>query len=94
MIITPLSLSYHHSYEKPGSIAQVEGIAAKVAFLIGLSQVSVRFRVRGLVLGLASQLGLGLGLGLEQDEGIAAKVAFLIGLSQVSVRFRVRRLWG
>lgn len=36
---TPLSLAYHYSYERPGRLAQTEGLAAKSLFLYGLIQI-------------------------------------------------------
>ena len=38
-ITTPLSLVYHYTYEKPGRLAQLEGIAAKALFLYGVVQL-------------------------------------------------------
>ena len=38
-ITTPLSLMYHYTYEKPGRLAQLEGIAAKALFLYGVVQL-------------------------------------------------------
>ena len=38
-ITTPLSLLYHYTYEKPGRLAQLEGIAAKALFVYGVVQM-------------------------------------------------------
>ena len=38
-ITTPLSLMYHYTYEKPGRLAQLEGIAAKALFVYGVVQM-------------------------------------------------------
>jgi hypothetical protein len=34
-----LSMKYHHEYEKPGRIAQLEGTSAKALFLYGTAQI-------------------------------------------------------
>jgi hypothetical protein len=39
LVTTPLSLAYHYSYEKPGRLAQTEGLAAKSLFIYGLIQI-------------------------------------------------------
>ena len=39
LITAPLSVVYHHSYEKPGKLAQLEGTAAKALFTYGLIQI-------------------------------------------------------
>ena len=39
LITTPLSMAYHYSFEKPGKLAQLEGIAAKSLFVYGLTQI-------------------------------------------------------
>ena len=39
-ITVPLSLAYHRSYEKPGLLTSIEGIAAKSLFVYGLFQVT------------------------------------------------------
>ena len=38
-ITTPLSIMYHYTYEKPGRLAQMEGIAAKALFIYGVVQM-------------------------------------------------------
>ena len=38
-IVTPLSLAYHYVYEKPGFLAQVEGVCAKLLFIYGAAQM-------------------------------------------------------
>lgn len=38
-ILTPLSLVYHIRFEKPGKLASLEGLVAKVLFLYGLGQL-------------------------------------------------------
>ena len=38
-VTTPLSLVYHFTYEKPGPLAQLEGIAAKLLFAYGVIQL-------------------------------------------------------
>ena len=38
-ITTPLSILYHHGYEKPGLLASIEGIFAKLLFLYGFIQI-------------------------------------------------------
>ena len=39
LITAPLSVWYHYSYEKPGKLAQLEGIAAKALFVYGVVQI-------------------------------------------------------
>ena len=39
LITAPLSVWYHYSYEKPGKLAQIEGIAAKALFTYGVVQI-------------------------------------------------------
>lgn len=39
LITTPLSLFYHYSYEKPGRLAKIEGMAAKSLFVYGSIQI-------------------------------------------------------
>jgi hypothetical protein len=39
LITAPLSVWYHYSYEKPGKLAQLEGIAAKLLFAYGVAQI-------------------------------------------------------
>ena len=39
-IVLPLSLAYHRSYEKPGLLTNVEGVAAKALFLYGVLQLT------------------------------------------------------
>eukprot|EP00981_Chlorochromonas_danica_P004469 scaffold902_cov254-Ochromonas_danica.AAC.15 len=38
-ILTPLSLIYHIRFEKPGKLASLEGLVAKLLFLYGLGQL-------------------------------------------------------
>lgn len=38
-VVTPLSLAYHYIYEKPGLLAQIEGICAKLLFVYGAAQM-------------------------------------------------------
>ena len=38
-VTTPLSLMYHHTYERPGLLTQLEGVAAKLLFLYGVGQL-------------------------------------------------------
>lgn len=38
-ITTPLSLVYHYTYERPGRLAQFEGVAAKLLFIYGVIQL-------------------------------------------------------
>jgi hypothetical protein len=38
-VTTPLSLVYHHTYERPGRLAQLEGVAAKLLFVYGVIQL-------------------------------------------------------
>eukprot|EP01038_Epipyxis_sp_PR26KG_P009442 gene9442-12723_t len=38
-IVTPLSVQYHRTYEKPGLIAGIEGVMAKVLFFYGCAQL-------------------------------------------------------
>mmetsp|Transcript_7966 Transcript_7966/g.13222 ORF Transcript_7966/g.13222 Transcript_7966/m.13222 type:complete len:222 (-) Transcript_7966:177-842(-) len=37
-IMTPLSVAYHMRYEKPGKVAKVESVAAKLLFVYGVTQ--------------------------------------------------------
>jgi len=39
-ITTPLSFLYHYGYEKPGLLAAVEGVFAKLLFMYGFIQIS------------------------------------------------------
>lgn len=38
-VVTPLSLAYHYVYERPGLLAKVEGICAKLLFIYGTVQM-------------------------------------------------------
>ena len=38
-VVTPLSILYHHTYEKPGRLAQAEGVSAKILFIYGTLQI-------------------------------------------------------
>ena len=38
-VVTPMSLLYHRTYEKPGFLAKAEGISAKVLFVYGTMQI-------------------------------------------------------
>ena len=38
-IVIPLSLLYHYTYEKPGTLAKVEGTMAKLLFVYGIAQI-------------------------------------------------------
>lgn len=40
VLVIPLSIAYHLTYERPGLLAQVEGFSAKLLFLYGLIQIS------------------------------------------------------
>lgn len=39
VLVIPLSIAYHLTYERPGLLAQVEGFSAKMLFLYGLVQI-------------------------------------------------------
>ena len=38
-MVIPLSLLYHYTYEKPGTLAKVEGTMAKLLFVYGIAQI-------------------------------------------------------
>ena len=38
-VTTPLSLLYHYTFERPGVLTQLEGVAAKLLFLYGVAQL-------------------------------------------------------